>query len=88
MKIFVKISQVILLPWSFHQVQVYHLEVMILHSCEVLPFSYLSAPENYSGNPFLPSDSDLLLESPDHDDIVEYFADAIDGPSQSDEEKP
>ncbi|GJM94887.1 hypothetical protein PR202_ga11571 [Eleusine coracana subsp. coracana] len=48
----------------------------------------LSALENYTGNPFLPSDSDLMLDSPDHDDIVEYFADAINGPSQSDEEKP
>ena len=34
--------------------------------------SDLSAPENYSGNPFLPSDSDLLLESPDHDDIGNF----------------
>ncbi|EMS48825.1 hypothetical protein TRIUR3_21540 [Triticum urartu] len=53
----------------------------------------LEALENYAGTPFLPSDSDLLLDSPDHDDIgnhddiVEYFADAING-SQSDEEKP
>lgn len=46
-----------------------------------------AALENYAGNPFLPSDSDILLDSPDHDDIVEYFADAVDGPSQSDEEK-
>ncbi|GJN35777.1 hypothetical protein PR202_gb24582 [Eleusine coracana subsp. coracana] len=29
----------------------------------------LSALENYTGNPFLPSDSDLMLDSPDHDDI-------------------
>ncbi|XP_072998681.1 uncharacterized protein [Typha latifolia] len=48
----------------------------------------LGALENYSGSPFLPSDSDILLDSPDQDDIVEeYFADAINGPcSQSDEE--
>ncbi|KAK3163240.1 hypothetical protein QOZ80_1AG0001150 [Eleusine coracana subsp. coracana] len=46
----------------------------------------LEALENYNGTPFLPSDSDILLDSPDHDDIVEYFADAING-SQSDEEK-
>ncbi|KAJ3694610.1 hypothetical protein LUZ60_010090 [Juncus effusus] len=48
----------------------------------------LGALENYTGTPFLPSDSDILLDSPDHDDIVEeYFADAITGPAQSDEEK-
>ncbi|CAN6349378.1 unnamed protein product [Urochloa humidicola] len=57
-------------------------------SADLTNLGDLSALENYSGNPFLPSDSDLLLESPDHDDIVEYFADAINGPSQSDEEKP
>ncbi|XP_062231026.1 uncharacterized protein LOC133928623 isoform X2 [Phragmites australis] len=57
-------------------------------SADLTNLGDLSALENYSGNPFLPSDSDLLLDSPDHDDIVEYFADAINGPSQSDEEKP
>ncbi|CAN6331017.1 unnamed protein product [Urochloa humidicola] len=57
-------------------------------SADLTNLGDLSALENYSGNPFLSSDSDLLLESPDHDDIVEYFADAINGPSQSDEEKP
>jgi hypothetical protein len=31
--------------------------------------SDLEALENYSGTPFLPSDSDILLDSPDHDDI-------------------
>ncbi|XP_062189730.1 uncharacterized protein LOC133892793 [Phragmites australis] len=46
----------------------------------------LEALENYTGTPFLPSDPDILLDSPDQDDIVEYFADAING-SQSDEEK-
>ncbi|KAJ3701130.1 hypothetical protein LUZ61_004835 [Rhynchospora tenuis] len=49
----------------------------------------LGALENYAGTPFLPSDSDILLDSPDQDDIVEeYFADTITGPAQSDEEKP
>ncbi|PKA55694.1 hypothetical protein AXF42_Ash011986 [Apostasia shenzhenica] len=46
--------------------------------------------ENYTGSPFLPSDSDILLDSPDQDDIVEeYFADTINnGPCpQSNEEK-
>ena len=47
----------------------------------------LEALENYAGTPFLASDSDILLDSPDQNDIVEYFADAINGPSQSDEEK-
>ncbi|PKU72730.1 hypothetical protein MA16_Dca007450 [Dendrobium catenatum] len=45
---------------------------------------------DYSGSPFLPSDSDILLDSPEQDDIVEeYFADTNNnGPcSQSDEEK-
>lgn len=46
----------------------------------------LEALENYTGTPFLPSDSDILLDSPDQDDIVEYFADTFNG-SQSDEEK-
>ncbi|XP_017697288.2 uncharacterized protein LOC103702959 isoform X4 [Phoenix dactylifera] len=48
----------------------------------------LGALGNYTGSPFLPSDSDILLDSPEQEDIVEeYFADAITGPcSQSDEE--
>ncbi|EAY96965.1 hypothetical protein OsI_18885 [Oryza sativa Indica Group] len=54
-------------------------------SADLTNLGDLAALENYSGNPFLPSDSDIF-ESPD-DDIVEYFADAINGPSQSDEEK-
>jgi hypothetical protein len=29
----------------------------------------LDVLENYTGTPFLPSDSDILLDSPDHDDI-------------------
>ncbi|XP_020096929.1 uncharacterized protein LOC109716059 isoform X2 [Ananas comosus] len=47
------------------------------------------ALEDYTGSPFLPSDSDILLDSPDQDDIVEeYFADTVAEPcSQSDEEK-
>jgi len=67
--------------------QIWDFSLSVL-SADLTNLGDLSALENYSGNPFLPSDSDLLLESPDHDDIVEYFADAIDGPSQSDEEKP
>ncbi|KAF8413314.1 hypothetical protein HHK36_001292 [Tetracentron sinense] len=49
----------------------------------------LGALGNYPGSPFLPSDSDLLLDSPEQDDIVEeFFADSVPGPcSQSDEEK-
>ncbi|XP_006654155.1 uncharacterized protein LOC102701914 [Oryza brachyantha] len=54
-------------------------------SADLTNLGDLAALENYAGNPFLPSDSDIF-ESPD-DDIVEYFADAINGPSQSDEEK-
>ncbi|MCL7032310.1 hypothetical protein MKW94_017275 [Papaver nudicaule] len=43
---------------------------------------------NYSGSAFLPSDSDLLLDSPDQDDMVEdFFADVPGECSQSDEEK-
>jgi uncharacterized protein (TIGR01589 family) len=42
---------------------------------------------NYPSSPFLPSDSDMLLDSPEQDDIVEeFFVDAVPGP-QSDEEK-
>ncbi|KAI7734414.1 hypothetical protein M8C21_004063 [Ambrosia artemisiifolia] len=51
----------------------------------------LGALGNYPGSPFLPSDSDILLDSPDQDDIVdEFFVDSIPGPpcSQSDEDKP
>ncbi|KAK1406962.1 hypothetical protein QVD17_38572 [Tagetes erecta] len=50
----------------------------------------LGALGNYPGSPFLPSDSDILLDSPEHDDIVdEFFVDSIPGPpcSQSDEDK-
>ncbi|OVA11431.1 Conserved hypothetical protein CHP01589 [Macleaya cordata] len=44
---------------------------------------------NFPGSAFLPSDSDLLLDSPEHDDIVEeFFVDSVPGQcSQSDEEK-
>ncbi|GMH17306.1 hypothetical protein Nepgr_019147 [Nepenthes gracilis] len=44
---------------------------------------------NYPGSPFLPSDSDILLDSPEQEDIVEeFFVDSVPGPSnQSDEER-
>eukprot|EP00268_Persea_americana_P055739 TRINITY_DN6503_c0_g1_i3.p1 TRINITY_DN6503_c0_g1~~TRINITY_DN6503_c0_g1_i3.p1 ORF type:complete len:352 (+),score=82.49 TRINITY_DN6503_c0_g1_i3:277-1332(+) len=43
---------------------------------------------NYAGSPFLPSESDILLDSSEHDDLVdEFFVDSIPGPcSQSEEE--
>ncbi|XXG82322.1 hypothetical protein AAC387_Pa10g0299 [Persea americana] len=43
---------------------------------------------NYTGSPFLPSESDILLDSSEHDDLVdEFFVDSIPGPcSQSEEE--
>ncbi|KAK9080691.1 hypothetical protein SSX86_000449 [Deinandra increscens subsp. villosa] len=50
----------------------------------------LGALGNYPGSPFLPSDSDILLDSPEQDDIMdEFFVDSIPGPpcSQSDEDK-
>ncbi|KAG6524055.1 hypothetical protein ZIOFF_013945 [Zingiber officinale] len=49
----------------------------------------LGALEDYTGSPFLPSDSDILLNSPERDDQVEeYFADPVTVPSaQPDEEK-
>uniref|UniRef100_A0A5B6Z7W5 Angiotensin-converting enzyme 2 n=1 Tax=Davidia involucrata TaxID=16924 RepID=A0A5B6Z7W5_DAVIN len=50
----------------------------------------LGALGNYPGSPFLPSDSDILLDSPEQEDIVEeFFVDSVPGPpcSQSDEEK-
>ncbi|KMZ66300.1 hypothetical protein ZOSMA_2G03150 [Zostera marina] len=48
----------------------------------------LGALGNYTGSPFLPSESDILLDFPEHDDSVEeYFVDNITGPV-SDEEKP
>ncbi|KAF8117849.1 hypothetical protein N665_0008s0190 [Sinapis alba] len=45
---------------------------------------------NYTGSPFLPSDSEILLDSPDQEDIEEFFADSLPGPpcSSLDEEKP
>ncbi|XP_023513907.1 uncharacterized protein LOC111778363 [Cucurbita pepo subsp. pepo] len=50
----------------------------------------LGALGNYPGSPFLPSDSDLLLDSPENEDLVEdFFVDSVPGQScsQSDEEK-
>ncbi|XP_022895801.1 uncharacterized protein LOC111409920 isoform X2 [Olea europaea var. sylvestris] len=50
----------------------------------------LGALGNYPGSPFLPSDSDILLESPEQDDIVEeFFVDSVPGQPcpTSDEEK-
>ncbi|KAK6260569.1 hypothetical protein SCA6_015043 [Theobroma cacao] len=50
----------------------------------------LGALGNYSGSPFLPSDSEILLDSPEQEDIVEeFFVDSVPGQpcSQSDEEK-
>ncbi|KAL2490233.1 Uncharacterized protein Adt_25861 [Abeliophyllum distichum] len=50
----------------------------------------LGALGNYPGSPFLPSDSDILLDSPEQDDIVEeFFVDSVPGPPcpTSDEEK-
>jgi hypothetical protein len=37
--------------------------------CLVLFTADLDVLENYTGTPFLPSDSDILLDSPDQDDI-------------------
>ncbi|XP_043716030.1 uncharacterized protein LOC122664320 isoform X3 [Telopea speciosissima] len=49
----------------------------------------LGALDNFPGSPLLPSDSDILLDSSEQDDIVEeFFVDSAPGPcSQSDEEK-
>ncbi|URE24348.1 hypothetical protein MUK42_03294 [Musa troglodytarum] len=49
----------------------------------------LGALGDYTGSPFLPSDSDILLDSPNQNDIVEeFFADSITGTClQSDEDK-
>lgn len=50
----------------------------------------LGALGNYLGSPFLPSDSDILLDSTEQDDLVEeFFVDSVPGPpgSQSDEER-
>ncbi|GMP43777.1 hypothetical protein CsSME_00013011 [Camellia sinensis var. sinensis] len=54
------------------------------------PMPDLGALGNYPGSPFLPSDSDILLDSPEQEDIVEeFFVDSVPGPpcSLSDEEK-
>ncbi|CAK7348729.1 unnamed protein product [Dovyalis caffra] len=49
----------------------------------------LGALGNYPGSPFLPSNSEILLDSPENEDIVgEFFVDSVPGlPSQSDEER-
>ncbi|KAI4338365.1 hypothetical protein MLD38_023435 [Melastoma candidum] len=50
----------------------------------------LGALVNYPGSSFLPSDSEILLDSSEQEDIVEeYFVDSAPGPpfSQSDEER-
>ncbi|KAL0412211.1 UNVERIFIED_CONTAM: hypothetical protein Slati_3810800 [Sesamum latifolium] len=51
----------------------------------------LGALENYPSSPFLPSDSDILLDSPEQEDIVEeFFVDSDSVPGQCplpDEEK-
>uniref|UniRef100_A0A1J3E0M4 Uncharacterized protein n=2 Tax=Noccaea caerulescens TaxID=107243 RepID=A0A1J3E0M4_NOCCA len=49
----------------------------------------LGALGNYPGSPFLPSDSEMLLDSPEQEDIEEFFVDSVPGPpcSQSDEDK-
>ncbi|XP_011093731.1 uncharacterized protein LOC105173611 isoform X2 [Sesamum indicum] len=50
----------------------------------------LGALGNYPGSPFLPSDSDILLDSPEQEDIEEFFVDSDSVPGQcqpSDEEK-
>ncbi|XP_010544806.1 PREDICTED: uncharacterized protein LOC104817346 [Tarenaya hassleriana] len=50
----------------------------------------LGALGNYPGSPFLPSDSEILLDSPEQEDIVEeFFVDSVPGPqcSPSDEDK-
>ncbi|CAA7023100.1 unnamed protein product [Microthlaspi erraticum] len=50
----------------------------------------LGALGNYPGSPFLPSDSEILLDSPEQEDIEEFFVDSVPGPpcSNSDEDKP
>ncbi|XP_031109269.1 uncharacterized protein LOC116013577 isoform X1 [Ipomoea triloba] len=53
----------------------------------------LGALGNDTGSPFLPSDSDILLDSPEQDDLVdEFFVDSIPSQeptgTQSDEENP
>ncbi|KAJ7951294.1 hypothetical protein O6P43_027367 [Quillaja saponaria] len=49
----------------------------------------LGALGNYPGSPFLPSDSEILLDSSEQDDIVEeFFVDSVPGPpSQSDDDR-
>ncbi|XP_010508025.1 PREDICTED: uncharacterized protein LOC104784673 [Camelina sativa] len=49
----------------------------------------LGALENYPGSPFLPSDSDLMLDSPEQDDIDEFLVDPVPEPPcpQSEEDK-
>ncbi|XP_077212610.1 uncharacterized protein LOC143847576 [Tasmannia lanceolata] len=68
------------IPWNFSILDL---------TAELTNLGDLGSLGDYTGSPFLPSDSDMLLDSPENDDIVdEFFADSIPGPcSQSDEEK-
>lgn len=69
------------IPWSFSLSDL---------TADLSNLGDLGALGNYPGSPFLPSDSDILLDSPEQDDIVEeFFVDSVPDPpcSQSDEEK-
>lgn len=65
------------IPWNFSLTDL---------TADLSNLGDLGALGNYPGSPFLHSDSEILLDSPDGEDIVEEF---FNGPpcSQSDEEK-
>ncbi|KAL1828635.1 hypothetical protein DCAR_0207874 [Daucus carota subsp. sativus] len=65
------------IPWSFSLSDL---------TADLSNLGDLGALGNYPGSPFLPSDSDILLDSPEQDDIEEFFVDPG-PPAQSDEEK-
>ncbi|XP_011625631.1 uncharacterized protein LOC18440344 isoform X2 [Amborella trichopoda] len=68
------------IPWNFSLSDL---------TADLTNLSDLGDLGNYPGSPFLPSSSDIVLNSPEQDDIdAEFFVDSITGPcSQSDEEK-
>ncbi|MCL7024562.1 hypothetical protein MKW94_001389 [Papaver nudicaule] len=64
------------IPWNFS-----------LSDLDLSNLADLGALGNYPGSPFLPSDSDIMLDSPSNDDLVQEFF--VDNPvqGQSDEDQ-
>ncbi|KAK1376631.1 Angiotensin-converting enzyme 2 [Heracleum sosnowskyi] len=67
------------IPWSFSLSDL---------TADLSNLGDLGALGNYPGSPFLPTDSDIVLDSPEQDNIEEFLVDSVPGPAaQSDDEK-